>query len=104
MRVVWKYTLGLTADPQDKHIPRGATIAYIGQDPASPRPAVWMEVDPDEPVVAAWFQIVGTGDRVIDLSRMRHIGSTIIGPMVWHIYMVFDHTAFIATLNPGRTE
>lgn len=84
MRVVWKYPLGptltrsvLVSDPR---------VVFVGLDPASGFPAVWIEHTPDgDDPVNLLLAAIGTG-HTIPAEVGAHVGSLIDGGFVWHIY------------------
>lgn len=82
---VWKFPVR-QGDAQAIALPLGANIVHFGSDPAAVGFAMWAEVDPAAEQADRSFMLVGTGWDVP--SGCRHLGTTIVGPFVWHLYEV----------------
>jgi len=85
VRTVWKYVLGDDMDRALNVTLSAPRIVFVGLDPASDRPAVWIEhIEDGTANVAVALTAIGTGWVTPDHSS--HVGSVIQGPFVWHIY------------------
>jgi hypothetical protein len=69
----------LPADPT-------APVVHVGVDPRSGQPAIWIEVIPENevPTEGRRMYAFGTGHDIP--AGMKHRGSFIDGPFVWHVY------------------
>lgn len=67
---------------------RSGPVRHVGADPQGDL-CVWIEVDPNEEELhVRKFLIVGTGGEVPDNRIVAHVGSTVEGAYVFHIYEV----------------
>lgn len=80
-RAVWKYVI--SAGRASFPIPTGGVILFVGLDPLTENPAIWVEVDPSATKVGRHFAIYGTGHEI---TEGVYVGSTIQGPFAWHVY------------------
>ena len=88
-RTVYKYPFslhGLTTVT----LPEGAQVLHADRDPAYPEGqgalALWALVDPTVPPdVRTPLVVLGTGHGCPP-NTGEHIGSTVDGPFVWHIF------------------
>jgi hypothetical protein len=83
-RTIWKFGIGLS-DVELVMLPRGAEVIHVGIDPQGSR-SLWAIVDPDEPRIAHYFTIVGTGHELEGLTIGRHVGTWKEGAFVWHCF------------------
>lgn len=87
-RTIWKFPItvgGITPI----NIPVGAQVRLAALDPASGAPAIWIELDPEAPMINRRFVIYGTGHEIEGDGGSPsdlHVGSLIDGDFVWHIY------------------
>lgn len=87
-RVVWKFLVsihGITI----VEAPRGAPVKLTALDPATGKPAIWIELDPDWARVQREFLIYATGQRIEGDGGFPsdiHVGSLIDHDSVWHVY------------------
>lgn len=86
-RKVWKVTLHpLLGSPQTHQLPFGAKVVHVDRDPGNPGAvAVWFECDPVEVMTGTLLWLVGTDHEIPGL--LQHIGTAVIDPFVWHVYM-----------------
>lgn len=47
---------------------------------------LWALVDPERQSEQRFFRVVGTGHRIADASSLIYIGTSQVGPMVWHLF------------------
>ena len=83
MRTIWKYNLGST---RDVTVQGGAPrVVHVGVDPSQlgSVPTAWVELDPEESG-ALVLRFIGTGHDVP--IGWDHVGSTVAGSFVWHVY------------------
>jgi hypothetical protein len=87
MRTIWKYQL-IAGNDLRVRLLEPVIIFVSGQGEAEP--VVWIEHgghNPDllEPTLEITF--IGTGHPVPESSEgWNHVGSTVCGPFVWHVY------------------
>lgn len=83
MRTIWKFNL----HPDHDVTAHGGTprVVHVGVDPASDPtlPTAWVELNPGEQGDLA-LSFIGTGHDVP--IGWDHVGSTVAGPFVWHVY------------------
>ena len=84
MKTVWKFEIPIV-DEFTLHMPWYARVRHAGLDPSG-APCIWAEVDPEQPLEAKRFAIVGTGNPLPDHGDPWHVGSFVLGPFVWHLY------------------
>lgn len=58
-------------------------VVHTGLD-ADAQPCIWVELDPNSVKINHAFHIVGTGMEYDEL-RMKHVGTFIELPFVWHV-------------------
>jgi hypothetical protein len=86
MKTIWKYPVGFYG-PNHISLPADAKILHVDRrDHISHAVAFWAEVNPSIPSEIRSFQVVGTGHQIS--PNMEHIGTTIDGSYVWHLYEV----------------
>lgn len=80
---VWKFPLAVT-DEQVIVVPDGATPLHVDvQDRVL---CIWVLVSPYEAPAEQTIRIYGTGHKVdSDLSQF-HVGTVLIGLLVWHVF------------------
>lgn len=84
MRTVWKYTLGI-ADAQTLSMPYAAKVLCVAVQGGSL--CLWAEVNATaQRRQARNFYIVGTGNPLPSGVSLRHVGSVVMPPFVWHVY------------------
>ncbi len=85
MKSIWKYSLD-AENEQTLSLPKGAKIIHTGLDPSGTL-CIWAEVNIDEAERASIaIYIYGTG-HPIKADVQRHLGSLVVGPYVWHVYL-----------------
>lgn len=87
MKVIWKFAFagefnGVTLYA---NLGKGAEVVHVGVDPGSGYPAIWIMHDPNKEQQQLKFQLIGTGTPIPD--GLEHVGSVIISPYVWHVFM-----------------
>lgn len=94
MRTIWKYSINLRENTDAIiKMPFGAKIVHV----ASQQSAIvsfWAEFDMEnsENLSARHFQVFGTGQEISkilnnwSLNDLRHVGTTLDGELVWHLY------------------
>lgn len=86
-RVVWKFDLNMPNHNGEVFVqtPRFARPLHVDAD-GSGYLCVWMEVDPDEPLVRRVFHVRGTGHGLTGKEGW-HIGSAVMpSGIAWHVY------------------
>lgn len=64
-------------------------VVLVGTDPATRKPAIWIEVDPDQDSAERSFAVIGTGFPIPEEPEpfpVKHVGSYIDGQMAFHVY------------------
>lgn len=88
-RVVWKFTLDLGV-VNTFQLPQLATVKMAGLCPATGKPAIWVELNPNDERKDRRFVIYGTGHEIEGddggYPYDIHVGSLIDGKFVWHVY------------------
>ncbi len=84
--VVYKYSLSVTEPTTwTVHAPEGAKLVLVGHQHSDPTiVSLWLEVNTNNLPVDYNFHISGTGHHLP--VGAEHVGSTIAGPYVWHVY------------------
>ena len=72
MKVIYKYPLEVT-DDQFINIPKNFQILTVQVQNGCP--CLWVEVDPESPVVYAHIVIIGTGHPIHNDDEMKYIGT-----------------------------
>lgn len=67
---------------QDVRMPAGYKLLAVAEQRGVV--CVWAEVDPQAERVAASVCVVGTGWTLP--HGVKHVGTALIGPFVWHVY------------------
>jgi hypothetical protein len=80
MRTVYKYQFGL--EGKVLPLPVGSKVVCVGQQ--EERITVWIEQDIEKDPYDFHFYIVPTGSDVP--FGTFYVGTSFIGPFVWHIY------------------
>lgn len=84
MKVVYKYALIPGASTVAMHV--GATALHVAEQHGFV--ILWVEVDPDMPLVDYAFEVYGTGQPLVEPTRMLdHIGTSVGPEFVWHVYL-----------------
>ncbi len=85
---VWKYTLSVEHAGQRValRMPKGAKVVHVGV--VNDAWSIWVEVDPDAPLVERTFTVIPTG--FVDVPEGGVYLGTIIahGGFVWHVYEI----------------
>lgn len=82
MRRIFKYPLKLTDGDQIIHTNGDAVARHVAMQNGVL--CVWVECDPDEPVVELSFRVHGTGQPIDDGYSWR--GTTEDRVFIWHVY------------------
>lgn len=83
MKTIHKYPLFIT-DAQILPVQVNAKPLHV--DNQNGQLTLWMEVETTESILARTICIVGTGNK-IPSEAVRYVGSAIISPFVWHVYL-----------------
>ena len=85
MRTVYKYAIERIESKGELTLmlPSDAVIVHVGIDPNG-KVCIWCELDPERPQVPRQLYVKATGDPIED--GLRHIGSFVNPPFVWHVY------------------
>lgn len=84
MRTIYKYQLEIT-DFQDISMPECSHIIHVAEQDG--KLCLWALVDNEVNSMKRRIQIVGTGNPMpYDARVVRHIGSVIMSPFVWHVF------------------
>lgn len=75
MRVVWKYTLEVTAH-NEVRIPKGGKVIHVGTQ--FEKPTIWVLVDPHAPTELRRFCIATTG-QYFDDKECAYLGTFMLG-------------------------
>lgn len=94
MRTILKFPFDVRAPHVD--MPLGAQIVLVGwQGPDPAQLCIWAEVEcADGPslegveMVRTQLKVFGTGHEM-PYENLKHLGSAIAGPFVWHVYQAF---------------
>jgi len=86
MRTIWKFDAKF-GEIFSVSIPGGGTI--LSFQTQEMKPVLWVEVYPDEKPIIRRFVLFGTGHELGDMN-LFYIGTTQIGPFVWHLYEVIE--------------
>lgn len=89
METMWKFVFELKSETLEIQVPLGSKARFVGLDPITGNPAVWIHVmQHDEVKETKSFVIYGTGHKINALTE--YVGSVIQGPFVWHIFEVLE--------------
>lgn len=83
MKTIYKYPIEIV----DKQIIKfdRSKVVHVGLDPQG-TPCIWAEYCSIYPPSDHFVYIIGTGNPMPEIT-LRHIGSFIQGPFVWHVYI-----------------
>ena len=84
MRNIWKFAIPVE-DEQIIAMPDGARVIHVGADPAGRDLCLWALVDSSKPTIPRRVFVRGTGHPVPESGR--HVGSTVMSPFVWHVFI-----------------
>ena len=84
---IFKYLLDITGK-QTLKLPEGAMVLSIGNQRGNL--CLWAMVDPDRPTKPITIAILGTGHPINKDTKMKHLGSAVIEPFVWHVFELLD--------------
>jgi hypothetical protein len=92
IRQVFKYPINIADGHQTINLPRDFRIVMIA--PQGNHLFLWAEIPQVEPgvfeeLVPVRFAVFGTGHEIEDGS-LEHVGSVVMSPFVWHVYMARD--------------
>jgi hypothetical protein len=81
---IWKFELAVV-DEQAISMPRGAVVLDVQAQRNTP--CVWVQVEPDEPLVERTFYTHGTG-HTVDAKAGRHLGTYQLhgGGLIFHVF------------------
>ncbi len=87
MQTIYKYPLKV-ADIQTIKMPADARLLSVGDQGGVL--TLWARVDTEAELVPTTFAIYGTGNPIeTPESDEVYIGTTQMGPFVWHVFWVF---------------
>lgn len=88
METIWKFVFELEKSVKlEAKLPIGSRVRFVGLDPATGNPAIWVHVKQHDAVKEEkTFVIYGTGHRINAFTD--YVGSVIQGQFVWHIFEV----------------
>lgn len=83
--VIWKYVLPVLLE-QVLDVPRGFRPLSVGVQHGAL--TLWAEVEYRDasPTVQRRVRVIGTGDKMPNMAGFKFVGSTFMGPFVWHVY------------------
>ena len=81
--VIYKYPLIVT-DIQIVLLPEGAQILHV--DVQNHCLCLWALVDPEAPLYPQTIEVIGTGNTILTIGTIKHIGTVLMAPFVWHIF------------------
>lgn len=81
-RKIFKYSLEIV---QEQRIEMPAGCKVLGLQMQRGVPALWVEIDPKEPMISYRIRMVGTGHD-FDAYALHYLGTVQDGPLVWHYY------------------
>jgi hypothetical protein len=64
------------------NLPSEAKVIHVGLPDGAYAPYIWVELNPEDPVIERRFTMFGTGQGVTG----QHLGTVFQGFFVWHIY------------------
>ena len=92
MRTVLKFPFDLRVEKPEVMMPKGAQLLLVGSQGNPTELCLWAEVEvADGPSLKGvelerWeLLVVGTG-HPMPYKYLKHLGSVIAGPFVWHVY------------------
>lgn len=88
-QVVWKYPLSGFTGEQNVQLPKGCKILFVGAQNGIIHLWVLVTHKPVDEWEDHVFEVFATGEEISGWNRREHIGTTMVGPEVWH---VFRHT------------
>lgn len=93
-KVIYKYPFSpVGLDSIDKlviKLPPLAKVVHVATQGNSVAPVLWIEQDSELPATETrTFRFFGTG-HPIPADGVEHVGSTIAGQFVWHVYEVIQ--------------
>lgn len=85
VRTVWKAQLKYDFSIQDITVPAGAVLLCVKAMPEGI--SVWFHCNPDQPSEVRKIAVVPTGSLMPDVvDADRHIGTAIVGRLVYHVF------------------
>jgi len=84
MRTIWKYPFPIL-DDQEIMLREGAIVRHVGLQDNTP--CLWVEVDPDAPTEDYLLMIVGTGHKFPNVYSKSFVGTFLMPPFVWHVFL-----------------
>ncbi len=88
-KTLWKFPLECFGGAQSFSVPAAGVIRFFGMQGTTP--CLWIEVHQDAPSEIRSFIIHGTG-HPIPIAE-AYLGTCFDGPLVWHVYEVYDSAA-----------
>ena len=83
MKAIWKYELQIVAR-QAIDMPPGARVLHVDNQRGSL--CLWAFVTPGPETERRIFHVIGTGHPIEDTEGIKHVGSVVIDPFVWHAF------------------
>lgn len=85
--IIYKYEFGSWLGSRSINMPKDAALLKIGIQ--GDWVYGWFMVDTDKPEECRHFEIIGTGQEVLDMDRKKHLGTVITdSSLVWHVFEV----------------
>lgn len=84
MKTIYKYPIKIT-ELQEIEMPEHANVLHVGLDPQG-TPCLWAMVDAIESKELVSVFVVGTWNPM-PFETLRHVGSFVQGPFVWHVFL-----------------
>ena len=86
MKTIWKYVVPVgLGDNLEISIPKGYKVLTVQMQGGVP--TIWVELDPLNPEVSAYFRWIGTGHNLPDYST-SYIGTVQIDWIVLHLFEI----------------
>lgn len=85
MKTIWKFPFTIQ-DRQQIEIPVGAVSLAVGLD-ADGTASLWALVEDQKPKRKATILVFGTGRPIPDQITVKHLGTLLMPPFVWHVFL-----------------
>lgn len=96
---IWKYPLEVIIDKQTVFMPAGAQILSVENQHG--RLCIWAIVDTSADLEDREIIVMGTGGPV-PLGELDHIGTAIMGSLVWHVAEMLIPSEVVVEVMTGR--
>ena len=84
---IFKFELKIT-DRQLLFLTEGATVISIGNQRGNL--CLWVLLDPEATTKPITIAVIETGHPINKDTKMKHLGSAVIEPFVWHVFELLD--------------